>query len=152
MATYSSHFIQNYATLCEPLRRLTRQDTNWNWGSEQEAAFEKLKYELSSDTVMTYFNPKHEIDILVDASPVGLGTIISQEGKTVAYASRSLTDTETRYSQTEREALAIVWACEQFDMYIRGAPNVKIITDHKPLERIWQKPKPPLRTEHWGLR
>ncbi|VDI62351.1 Hypothetical predicted protein [Mytilus galloprovincialis] len=73
MTTYSSRFIQNYATLCEPLRRLTRQDTNWNWGSEQEAAFEKLKCELSSDTVITYFNPKHEIDILVDASPVGLG-------------------------------------------------------------------------------
>lgn len=152
MTTYSSRFIQNYATLCEPLRRLTRQDTDWNWGSEQEVAFENLKCELSSDTVMTYFNQKHEIDILVDASPVGLGAIMSQEGKNVAYASRSLTDTETRYSQTEREALAIVWACEHFDMYIRGAPNVNVITDHKPLERIWQKPKPPLRIERWGLR
>ncbi|CAC5422697.1 unnamed protein product [Mytilus coruscus] len=60
---------KKYATLCEPLRRLTRQDTNWNWCSEQETAFEKLKYELSSDTVMTYFNSKHDIDILVDASP-----------------------------------------------------------------------------------
>ncbi|VDI44299.1 Hypothetical predicted protein [Mytilus galloprovincialis] len=67
MTTFSSIFIQNYATLCEPLKRLTRQDTNWNW-----KAFDKLKYELSNDTVMTYFNPKHEVDILIDASPVGL--------------------------------------------------------------------------------
>jgi hypothetical protein len=76
-----------------------------------------------------------------------LGEILSQESKTVAFASRSLSDTETRYSQAEREALAIVWACEHFDMYIRGAQNVNMITDHKPLERIWQKPKPPLRIE-----
>ena len=152
MATYSSRFIENFATICEPLRRLTRQDTDWKWESEQESAFEKLKSALSSDTVMTYFNPKYTTEILVDASPVGLGAIMSQEGKTVAYASRSLTDTETRYSQTEREALAIVWACEHFDMYIRGAPLVRIITDHKPLERIWLKPKPPLRIERWGLR
>jgi hypothetical protein len=72
----------------------------------------------------------------------------------VAFANKGLSDTETRYSQTEREALAIVWACEHFDIhvYIRGAQNVNIITDHKPLERIWQKPKRPLRIERWGLR
>jgi len=77
---------------------------------------------------------------------------MSQENKTVAFASRSLSDTKTRYSQTQRESYAIVWACEHFDMYIRGAQNINIITDHKPLERIWQKPKPPLRIERWGLR
>ena len=121
-------------------------------GTEQEAAFEKLKQELSSETVMTYFIPKLDINIYVDASPVGLGAIMLQESRTVAFASRSLSDTETRYSQAEREALAIVWACEHFDMYIRGAQNVNMITDHKPLERIWQKPKPPLRIERWGLR
>jgi hypothetical protein len=49
----------------------------------------------------------------------------------MAFASRRLSDTETRYSQTEREALAIVWACEHFDMYITGAQNVNIITDHQ---------------------
>ena len=70
----------------------------------------------------------------------------------MAFASRSLSDTETRYNQAEREALAIVRACEHFDMYIRSAQNVNMITDHKPLERIWQKPKPPLRIERWGLR
>ena len=101
---------------------------------------------------MTYFNPSLQIDILVDASPVGLGAIISQNQQPIAYASRALTDVESRYSQTEREALAIVWACEHFDIFIRGANNVNVITDHKPLERIWQKAKMPLRIERWGLR
>lgn len=100
---------------------------------------------------MTYYNPALKVDILVDASPIGLGAILSQE-KPIAYASRALTDVESRYSQTEREALAIVWACEHFDIFIRGAHIVNIITDHKPLERIWQKTKTLLRIERWGLR
>jgi hypothetical protein len=136
MTNYSVRFIPDYATICEPLRRLTKQDREWKWGIQQEQAFKRLKTELSSDTVITYYNQKSEISILVDASPVGLGTTMAQEGKAVAYASRALTDIESRYSQTEREALAIVWACEHFDMYIRGAPCVNIVTDHKPLETI----------------
>jgi hypothetical protein len=58
---------------------LTRQNTEYwySWGTEQDAAFEKLKQELSSETVMTYFNPKLYINIYVDAIPVGLGEIMS---------------------------------------------------------------------------
>lgn len=50
MTNYSSRFIPRYTAIFEPLRRLTRQNTEWNWGTEQEAAFEKLKQELSSET------------------------------------------------------------------------------------------------------
>lgn len=64
----------------------------------------------------------------MDASPVGLGAILcqidpkSQARQVVAYASRSLTETEQRYSQTEREALAVVWSCEHFHLYVYGKP------------------------------
>ena len=73
MTNYSSRFIPRYATITEPSRRLTRQNTEYwySWGTEQDAAFEKLKQELSSETVMTYFNPKLYINIYVDAIPVG---------------------------------------------------------------------------------
>ena len=77
MTNYSSRFIRNYASICEPLRRLTRHNIDWEWTSEQQEAFNNLKNELSSETVMTYFNRSLQIDILVDASPVGLGAIIS---------------------------------------------------------------------------
>ena len=70
----------------------------------------------------------------------------------VIYVSRTLADVETRYSQTDREALAIVWACEHFNRYLIGAPEFTVITDHKPLETIWQRPRPPLRIERWVLR
>lgn len=152
MLNYSSRFIPNYATVSEPLRRLTRQDTQWTWSKEQEEAFESLKGKLTDSPVMAYFDPSQSINIITDASPVGVGAILEQNEKVVAYASRALTPTEQRYSQTEREALGVVWACEHFDMYVRGAKHFTVTTDHQPLERIWKKPKPPLRIERWGLR
>ena len=152
MLNYSSRFIENFATLSEPLRRLTRSDIEWVWGNEQVKAFQLLKSQLTDKSIIAYFDPNKRIEILVDGSPVGLGAMLTQNDKVVAYASRSLTATESRYSQTEREALAIVWACEHFNMYLSGAPEFLIITDHKPLEKIWEKPRPPLRIERWGLR
>ncbi|XP_052806251.1 uncharacterized protein K02A2.6-like [Mya arenaria] len=152
MTAYCSRFIKEYATITEPLRRLTRNETPWSWEREQENAFEKLKQDLSSDTVMVYFDPGKEIEVVTDASPVGLSAILTQQGKVVAYASRALSPTESRYSQTEREALGVVWACEHYNMYLRGAPCFTVITDHKPLECIWKKKQPPLRIERWGLR
>ena len=152
MTNYSSRFIRNYATITEPLRRLTKKDTPWVWSQEQQDAFNTLKNALSEDANIAYFNIRKDIEIAVDASPVGLGAILTQDGRVVAYASRALTPVESRYSQTEREALAIVWACEHYDMYVRGTPHFVVTTDHKPLVSIWQKPHPPLRIERWGLR
>ena len=152
MTNYCARFIKNYATITEPLRRLLKQDTPWAWSDDQETAFQKLKESLTADPVIKYFDPKKDIEVITDASPVGLGAILVQNENVVAYASRGLTDVETRYSQTEREALAIVWACEHFDMYINGAKHFMITTDHKPLENIWKKARPPLRIERWGLR
>lgn len=107
---------------------------------------------------MSYFYPGRETELIVDASPVGLGAILCQKDEKgvtymVAYASRSLSDVERRYSQTEKEALAIVWSCEHFHLYIYGHPFI-LVTDHKALEIIWNNPrsKPPARIERWGLR
>ena len=93
----------------------------------------------------------------MDASPVGLGALLAQvdaKGQTiVAYASRSLTPTEQRYSQTEREALAITWACLHFHLYVFGS-RFTVLTDHKPLVPIFNKrtSTPPARIEKWLMR
>ena len=107
---------------------------------------------------MAYFDPAKDTELIVDASPVGLGAILYQsdrkgERHTIAYASRALSDVERRYSQTEREALAIVWSCEHFHLYIYGNPFT-LVTDRQALEVIWNNPKskPPARIERWGLR
>ena len=70
----------------------------------------------------------------------------------VAYASRSLTDVERRYSQTEREALGLVWGCERFHVYLYGV-DLTLLTDHKPLEVIYSTSSHnSARLERWVLR
>ena len=120
----------------------------------------KLNKSLTDETVLNYFDPTTETEVIVDASPVGLAAIMTQKepniegpGRVIAYASRALTDVERRYCQTEREPLAIVWSCEQFHLYFYGNP-FKMVSVHKPLEVTWNNPrsKPPARIERWGLR
>ncbi|KAK3737959.1 hypothetical protein QZH41_001659, partial [Actinostola sp. cb2023] len=156
LVNYCARFIPNFATLAEPLRRLTRGDTDWSWGEAQRNAFDRLRAVLTSDCVVAHFNQSADTQLKVDASPVGLGAILLQENngtvRPVAYASRTLTDVERRYSQTEKEALAVVWACERFHLYLYGK-EFMLYTDHKPLEVIYSpKSKPPPRIERWALR
>ena len=108
--------------------------------------FDELKKLLTTNTVMGYFDPLKQTELYVDASSVGLGAILSQttpgdnDRTILAYASRSLTDVETRYSQIEREALGIVYGVEHFRLYLFGR-EFTLTTDHKPLELIYQNPK-----------
>ena len=133
MMNYCARLIPDYATLSEPIRRLTKKKIEWCWQKEQQAAFEKLKQMLTEDATMAYYDPRKGSEIIVDASPVGLGAIFAQNGRAVSYASKALTDTDSRYSQTERETLGVLWACEHYDMYVRGAAHFTVVTDHKPL-------------------
>ena len=84
---------------------------------------------------MSYFDPAKETQLCVDASPAGLAAIMSQDNKIIAYASRALSPVEQRYSQTERECLAIVWGIEHFHLYLFGKPFT-LLSDHKPLIHI----------------
>ena len=158
MTNYISRFILQYADVTKPLRDLTRKGIEWKWTKDQEDAFNKLKDQVTNPQTMAYFDDKSKTEIIVDASPVGLGAILVQEDKrgqrkVIAYASRALTDVETRYSQTEREALAVVWACEHFHLYLFGQ-TFTVISDHKPLEGIFNRPTSHTnaRIERWNIR
>ena len=147
LVNYVSRFIPDYATITAPLRELTKKNAKWEWSRKHQQALDEIKKRLTSSSVMAYFDPQKKTEVVVDA-------ILAQKEpgtdqvKVVAYASRALTDTETRYSQTEKEALAIVWGCEKFHIYIYGT-TFDMITDHKPLELIFNNPnsKPPARIE-----
>ena len=102
---------------------------------EHEIALQQIKQTISSAPVLTFYDPEKENLIQADASLKGLGCVLLQDGKPVHYASRSLTDTESRYSNIERELLAVCWALEKFNHYVYGK-EVIIKTDHKPLESI----------------
>ena len=156
LVTYCARFIPDLSTISEPLRKLTKQGEKFIWGPEQESSFQELKCRLASAETLGYFDMRAKTKLITDASPVGLGAVLTQEqngeDRVICYASRSLSEVEKRYSQTEREALGIVWACERFHMYLYGI-DVELLTDHKPLEFIYsRKSKPSARISRWVLR
>ena len=138
LATYLGRFTDQLATLAAPLRDLCKKDAHFAWCPEHQKAFHMLKEALTSQTVLQYFDEKKDVTIQVDASQHGLGAALLQEKGPVEYASKSLSDTETRYSNIEREMLGVLFGLERFHYYAYGR-HVTVETDHKPLASIIQK-------------
>lgn len=108
----------------QPLRELLSTKNAWWWGPKQVQALADVKKELTRPTVLALYDPRAETKISANASSFGLGAVLlqlSKDGwKPVAYASCSLTGTERRYAQIEKEALAATWASEKFSDYVLG--------------------------------
>lgn len=156
LINYVGRFIPNLSTLAEPLYRIIKQSNEFIWGKDQDEAFEIIKTKMSSIDYLGYYCPFDETYIIADASPVGLGAVITQtsgnQSRIIAFANKTLTDVERRYCQTEKEALAIVWAVERFHIYLFGK-HFNLLTDHKPLQAIFgPRSKPSARIERWVLR
>ena len=136
MANQLGKFSPHLSDLGQPLRALLSPKTAWVWGPDQEKAFSLLKEELVKPTLLALYDPQVRTKISADASSFGLGAVLLQQFDTgwrpVAYASRTMSKTETRYAQIEKEALAVTWACEKFSDYILGRFFL-IESDHKPL-------------------
>ena len=114
MVTYLTRFIPDLSTETTPLRRLLQKDNIWKWGEEQDEGFRRLKELVCSSKVLAHFNSELETSLITDAGKTGLGAILVQTQKDgtlrpVAFASRTLTKQEVKYSQTEKEALAVVY-------------------------------------------
>ena len=154
LINFVSRFVPNLATEAEPLQRLTRSGSKWTWGPEQQKSFQALKNSISSASCLAFFDKNRKTELRVDASPVGLGAILCQiqddgTSRPVAYASRSLSNVERRYSQIDREALGVKFGCLKFDHYLSGDPDFTIITDHKPLLGLYKpgsRPRVPSST------
>ena len=154
-----SEFIPNYATLTHELRQLTKKKqkktkkTQWSWTERYTECLKNIKEALSRACSLAYFDPNKHTEIHTDASPVGISAVLSQNGRIVQFSSRAVSAVEQRYSQTEREALAITWACERFHTYNFGSPFT-VFTDHKPLTSIFNYTRSQLsaRIERWVLR
>ncbi|XP_056107597.1 uncharacterized protein K02A2.6-like [Rhinichthys klamathensis goyatoka] len=153
IVNYLGKFIPNFSDIAAPLRKLTHKETVWCWYQQHQQAFDTLKSCLSTPPVLSYNDVKKPVTLTCDASSFGLGAACMQEGKPVAYASRTLTDTETRYAQIEKELLAVVFACTKFRDYVYGKPTL-VETDHQPLVTILKKPihTAPARLQRMMLR
>jgi hypothetical protein len=138
--TYMSKFVNNLSAESEPLRRLLKGPKMFTWGTDQARSFEKLKAILVNAETLQYFDSNKPVVVQTDASTAGIGATLMQDGKPVAYASRSLTECESKYVPLELECLAILFGTEKFDQYIFGHPDVTIHTDRQPLPTIFKKP------------
>ena len=117
-------FSPNLARITQPPKRTAEKETVLDVERNTVIAFTEVKEELTKPVVLSLYDLNADTKIATDASSYGLGA--------VAYASRSMTETERRYAQIEKEALAITWGCEKFSTYVLGRPFL-IQTDHKPL-------------------
>ncbi|XP_062541427.1 uncharacterized protein K02A2.6-like [Armigeres subalbatus] len=157
LITYVGRFIPHLASKTDSLRDLLKKDTKFQWTEVHQLAFDEIKQAVTEIGCLGFFNPKDKTTLVADASPCGLGAVLLQEdinkqGRVIAYASKSLTALERKYFQTEREALALVWAVDRFKLYLQGI-KFDLITDCKPLQFLFSpRSKPCARLERWVLR
>ena len=137
--TYLARYVPKLSEVMRPITLLTHNDVDWSWGEPQDKAFNHLKRLLTESPILAYYDQNSELVIQCDASQYGLGAALMQNGRPIAYASRALTDTESRYAIIEKEMLAIVFALEKWHQFTYGRP-VTIHSDHKPLHAITKKP------------
>ena len=100
---YLAKFLPGLSDVMEPIRQLTKMDVPWNWSKTQDNAFEAMKRLVSEAPVLRFYDPDNELSIQCDASQTGLGAALLQDGQPLAFVSRALTDTETRYAQLEKD-------------------------------------------------
>lgn len=153
MINYLSRFMPRLSDTMLPVRQLLKDEVPWRWEAPQVKAMAELRHQLTHAPVLAYYDPTKELRIQCDASGSGLGAALLQEGRPIAYTSRALTDTETRYAPIELEMLAIVFSLEKFHQYTYGRHTI-VHSDHKPLESIMKKPlhKAPRRLQGMMLR
>lgn len=157
LITYVGRFIPHLASKTDLLRALLKKETRFQWTSAHQLAFDEIKAAVSEIGYLGFFDPKDKTILVADASPCGLGAVLMQENKNkerriIAYASKSLSELERKYFQTEREALALVWAVDRFKLYLQGTKFL-LITDCKPLQFLFSpRSRPCARLERWVLR
>lgn len=152
---YYRKFIKDFAKLTKPLTICLKKNHKVIHSPEFLDAFEKCKQLLTNDPILQYPDFDKEFVLTTDASDVALGAVLSQgkvgSDKPVAYASRTLSETEARYSTIEKELLAIVWAIKYFRPYLYGR-KFTIYTDHRPLTWLMSLKDPNSKLTRWRLK
>ena len=160
LMNYYHRFLKNLSSVLAPLYELLPAK-EWRWTPKQQSAFDDSKAMLLSGLVRVHYDPKLPIVVTCDASPYGVGAVLSHKmsdgtDRPVAFASRTLSPAEKNYSQLDREALAVVFGVTRFHKFVYGR-SFLLQTDHKPLLGLLQsdRPVPPLasgRIQRWALK
>lgn len=132
---YYGKFLKHLATKLVPLDNLLKDGVLWQWGDIEKSAWLIIKEALSSPLMLTNFDINKKTYLTCDASSIGIGGVLEQDGRPVYYISRKLSATEFNYSQIEKECLAIVWSIKRLNKFLAGN-HFFLLNDHKPLKYL----------------
>jgi len=115
---YLSKFLPGMSDVSKPLRKLVCTKNEWYWGDSQQKAFDETKRLLTIQAILNYYDVTKPVVLQCNATNTGTGAVLLQDGKPIAFASRTLTPTEQNYAVIEKECLAICHATDKFYHYI----------------------------------
>ncbi|KAJ0455185.1 putative nucleotidyltransferase, Ribonuclease H [Helianthus annuus] len=148
LAGYYRRFIENFSRIAAPLTSLTRKKIKFDWGPKQQESFDILKQKLSNAPVLTLPDGIDEFVVYCDASHTGMGCVLMQKGKVIAYASRQLKVHEKNYTTHDLELGAVVFALKLWRHYLYGTKCI-IYSDHKSLQHLFNQKELNMRQRRW---
>ncbi|KAI3769855.1 hypothetical protein L6452_00969 [Arctium lappa] len=148
LAWYYQKFIKDFSRIATPLTSLTKKNTRFVWMKDQREAFQKLKDMLSSAPILALPDGTEDFVVYSDASRLGLGCVLMQRGKVIAYASRQLKDHESRYPTHDLELVVVVFALKTWRHYLYETQS-QIFTDHKSLCHLFDQKDLNMRQRRW---
>nr|AAV43974.1 putative polyprotein [Oryza sativa Japonica Group] len=148
LAGYYRRFIENFSKIARPMTRLLQKEVKYKWTEDCEQSFQELKKRLVTAPVLILPDSRKGFQVYCDASRLGLGCVLMQEGKVVAYASRQLRPHENNYPTHDLELAAVVHALKIWRHYLFGN-RTEMYTDHKSLKYIFTQPDLNMRQRRW---
>ncbi|XP_073066032.1 uncharacterized protein [Primulina eburnea] len=148
LAGYYRKFVERFSSIAIPLTKITQKNSKFQWNEECEQSFETLKKKLASTPVLVLPTEGKDFTIYSDASKRGLGCVLMQDGRVIAYASRQLKPYEQNYPTHDLELAAVVFALKIWRHYLYGA-KCEIFTDHQSLKYLFTQKELNMRQRRW---
>nr|GFC32738.1 putative reverse transcriptase domain-containing protein [Tanacetum cinerariifolium] len=145
---YYRRFIEGFLKIAKSMTKLTQKDVKFDWGNKQEAAFQRIKQKLCSAPILALLEGSKDFVVYCDASIHGLGVVLMQREKVIAYASRQLKVYEKNYTTHDLELGAVVFAIKIWRHYLYGT-KCTVFTDHKSLQNILDQKELNMRQPRW---
>jgi len=148
LAGYYRRFVKDFSTIAVPMTELTRKGEPYVWTERRDQSFQELKRRLTTAPILTLPDGVEGFSIYSDASRQGLGCVLMQHGKVIAYASRQLKIHERNYPVHDLELAAVIFALKIWRHYLYGV-SCEIFTDHKSLKYIFTQKELNMRQRRW---
>ena len=138
MINFSNRYSPRLAELSTALRELCRINADYKPKSEHHKSFDAIKRELSTNIVLSYYDPTSHTTLQTDSSKKGLGAVLIQNDTPIYFTSRAILTTEANYQNLKQETLTTIWGMEKFHYFLYGN-EFTLETDQKPLASIYRK-------------